>query len=119
MKENINPYEMELLDLLNEVGGTVTVEYHTSKLTLTKEQLQILRDEGYETDVMTCVMMGLAASLKEEQKVIDYLREAQAAGASPSVSFEAAEGESLNITSPEENPMVDALVQAISSQNVN
>lgn len=105
-----------MLDLLNEVGGTMTVEYHTSKLTLTKEQLQVLRDEGYETDVMTCVMIGLAASLKDEQKVIDYLKEAQAAGAAPSVTFEAAEGEALNITSKEENPMVDALVQAVENQ---
>lgn len=116
MKEKVNPYEMEMLDLLNEVGGTMTVEYHTSKITLTKEQLQVLRDEGYPTDVMTCVMMGLAASLKEEQKVIDYLQEAAAAGAAPSVSFEASEGEALNISSPEENPMVDALVTAISNQ---
>ena len=107
----VNPYEMEMLDLLNEVGGTVTVKYHTSKLTLTKEQLQILRDEGYTTDIMTCVMVGLAASLKDEQKVIDYLAEAQAAGAAPSVSFEAVDGEGLNISSPEENPMVDMLIQ--------
>jgi len=115
-KQNINPYEIEMLDVLNEVGGTMTVEYHTSKLTLTKEQLQVLRDEGYETDVMICVMIGLAASLKDEQKVIDYLKEAQAAGAAPSVSFDAVEGESLNISSPEENPMVDKLVQAVSNQ---
>lgn len=115
-KKTASPYEMEMLDVLNEVGGTMTVEYHTLKLTLTKEQLQTLRDEGYETDVMTCVMVGLAASLKDEQKVIDYLQEAQAAGAAPSVSFEAADGEALNISSPEENPMVDALVQAVSNQ---
>ena len=89
-----DPYEMELLDLLNEVGGTMTIEYHTAKLTLTKEKLQALRDAGYETDVMTCIMFGLAASLQDEEKVKDYLEEAADAGAAPSVSFEAAEGAS-------------------------
>ena len=34
----------------------------------------------------------------------------------PNVTFEAAEGEALNITDKENNPMVDALVQAISNQ---
>ena len=42
--------------------------------------------------------------------------EAAAAGAAPSVTFEAAEDETLNITDKENNPMVDALVQAISNQ---
>jgi len=39
-----------------------------------------------------------------------------AAGAAPSVTFEAAEGEALNISGKENNPMVDALVQAIKNQ---
>ena len=47
---------------------------------------------------------------------MEFIREADAADAAPSVSFEAAEGEALNISSPEENPMVDALVQAVSNQ---
>ena len=115
-KQTVNPYAVELLDLWNEVGGTMTIEYHTAKLTLTKEKLQALRDAGYETDVMTCIMFGLAASLQDEEKVKDYLEEAADAGAAPSVSFEAAEGKALNISSPEENPMVDALVQAVSNQ---
>lgn len=116
-KKTRDPYEMEMLDLLNEVGGTMTIEYHTAKLTLTKERLQALRDAGYQTDVMTCIMFGLAASFQDEEKVMDYLKEAATADAAPSVSFEAAEGEILNISSAEENPMIDALVQAVSNQD--
>ena len=48
--------------------------------------------------------------------MISFIEDGFAAGAAPCVSFEAAEGEALNITSPEENPMVDALVQAIENQ---
>ena len=115
-KKTQNAYEMEMLDLLNEVGGVMTVEYHTLKFTITKEKLQFLRENGLKTDVPTCVMIGLIALLKDKQELIEYLQEAQAAGASPSISFEAADGEALNISSPEDNPMVDTLVQAVSNQ---
>ncbi len=115
-KQNIDPYEMEMLDLLNEVGGEMTIKYHTAKLTLTKADLQQMRENGVKTDVTTCILFGLAASLQDEEKVKYYLQEANEAGAVPSVTFEAAEGETLNITGKEENPMVDQLVQAVKNQ---
>ena len=111
-KQTVNPYEMEMLDLLNEVGGQMVIKYHTITLRPTKDKLQNIRKAGYPTDVMTCIMFGLAASFKDQKKVLAYIQEAEAAGAAPSVTFEAAEGEALNIN----NPMVDALVQAISNQ---
>ena len=115
-KQTVNPYEMEMLDLLNEVGGQMVIKYHTITLRPTKDKLQNIRKAGYPTDVMTCIMFGLAASFKDQDKVVAYLKEADAAGAAPSVTFEAAEGEALNITDKENNPMVDAMVQAISEQ---
>ena len=48
---------------------------------------------------------------------MSFLAEADAAGASPSLTIEAEEGQALNITSKEENPMVDMLVQALQNQN--
>lgn len=119
MAEGTNPYEIELLDVLNEVGGTMVIEYHMATIRLTKEQLQKLRDGGYKTDVISCVIAGLAGSGMDSDQAMEFIREADAAGAAPSVTIEAAEGEALNITSPEENPMVDALVQAISEQGKN
>ena len=115
MKKIINPYEVELLDLWNEVGGQMVIKYHTATITPAKEDLQQLREKGFKTDVMTCIIANVGAHLGEE-KALSFLTEAAAAGAAPSVTFEAAEGEALNITSKEENPMVDALVQAISNQ---
>ncbi len=94
----------------------MTIKYHTAKLTLTKEILQKLRDEGYKTDVMTCLAVGLLSSFNTREEAENFAAEAEAAGAAPEVSFEAAEGESLNIKSKEENPMVDQLVQAIENQ---
>ena len=111
-----DPYKMEMLDLLNEVGGQMVIKYHTITLRPTKDKLENIRKAGFPTDVITCIMFGLAASFKDQKKVLAYIQEAETAGAAPSVSFEAAEGEALNITSPEENPMVDALVQAIENQ---
>ena len=110
-----NPYEMELLDLWNEVGGQMIIKYHTATVKPDKGDLQQLRDKGFKTDVMTCIIANVGAHLGEE-KALAFLTEAAAARAAPSVSFEAAEGEALNISSPEENPMVDALVTAISEQ---
>ena len=115
-KQTVNPYEMEMLDLLNEVGGQMVIKYHTITLRPTKDKLQNIRKAGYPTDVMTCVMFGLAASFKDQDKVLAYLKEAATAGAAPSVTFEAAEGEALNITGKENNPMVNQLVEAIENQ---
>lgn len=114
MANKINPYEVELLDLWNEVGGQLIIEYHTANIKPAKEDLQQMRDKGFKTDVMTCIIGTVGANLGEE-KAMSFLQEAVAAGAAPSVSFEAAD-EALNISSPEENPMVDALVQAVSNQ---
>jgi len=116
MKESKDLYEIEILDVLNEVGGAMVIDFHTATIKLTKEQLQKLRDGGYNTDVISCVIAGLAGSGMNSDQAMEFIREADAAGAAPNVTFEAAEGETLNITSPEENPMVDALVQAVSNQ---
>ena len=106
---------MELLDLWNEVGGQMVIKYHIATIKPDKGDLQQLREKGFKTDVMTCIIANIGAHLGEE-KALAFLTEADAAGAAPSVSFEAAEGEILDISSSEENPMVDALVQAVSNE---
>lgn len=111
-----DPYRMELLDLLNEVGGTMKIEFGDVTVTVGKEQLQMFRDNGLKTDVMTCLIIGFMTDGKTKKDSIALIEESIKNGAQLSVSIEAAEGESLNISSPEENPMVDALVTAISEQ---
>ena len=116
MKEQtVNPYEMELLDLWNEVGGQMVIEYHTAKIKPAKEDLQQIRDKGFKTDVMTVIIAEIAARCGQDE-TIAFIEKAEAAGAAPSVTFEAAEGDALNIKSREENPMVDMMVQAVSNQ---
>lgn len=110
-----NPYEMELLDLWNEVGGQIVIEYYTAKIKPAKEDLQQLRDKGFKTDVMTVIVAEVVAHHGQEE-TLAFLEEAAAAGAAPSVTFEAAEGEALNITGKENNPMVAQLVEAIDNQ---
>lgn len=114
-KKTQDPYNMELLDIWNEVGGQMIIKYHRATIKPDKGDLQQLRDKGFKTDVMTCIIANVGAHLGEKKALV-FLTEADAAGAAPSVSFEAAEGEALNITDKENNPMVDALVQAISNQ---
>ena len=46
----------------------------------------------------------------------EMILEEGAAGTAPSVTFEATEGEALNITGKENNPMVAQLVEAIENQ---
>lgn len=114
-KQTVNPYEVELLDLWNEVGGQMVIKYHRATIKPDKGDLQQLRDKGFKTDVMTCIIANIGAHLGEE-KAMAFLHEADAAGAAPSVTFEAAEGEALNITGKENNPMVNQLVEAIEDQ---
>ena len=111
-----DPYKMELLDLWNEVGGQMVIKYHRATVKPDKGDLQQLRDKGFKTDVMACIMSAFIGHGKSQEETLAFLEEAAAAGAAPSVSFEAAEGEALNITSKEDNPIVDALVTAISNQ---
>jgi len=114
-KQTTNPYEVELLDLWNEVGGQMVIKYHIATIKPDKGDLQLLRDKGFKTDIMTCIIANVGAHMGEE-KAMAFLQEAAAAGAAPSVTFEAKEGEALNIKSKEDNPMVDQLVQAINEQ---
>ena len=114
-KQNTNPYDVEMLDLWNEVGGQMVIKYHTATITPDKGDLQQLRDKGFKTDIMTCIISNIAGHLDEEKALV-FLQEAAAAGAAPSVTFEADEGEGLNICSPEENPMMDKLVQIVGNQ---
>ncbi len=116
-RKNQNPWDMELLDLLNETGGTLTIKYHTASFTFTKEQLQTIRDNNIPTDVMTCVMFGLSYAKKDADEVEAYLMEALACGAAPTIEIEAEKGKGLNITGDrEDNPMLDQLVQAVQNQ---
>ena len=36
-----DPYEVQLADLANEIGGNMAVEYYNVSFTLTKEQLPV------------------------------------------------------------------------------
>ena len=114
-KQTVNPYEVELLDLWNEVGGQMVIEYHTAKIKPAKEDLQQIRDKGFKTDVITIIIAEIAARCGQDETIV-FIEKAEAAGAAPSVSFEAAEGEVLNITDKENNPMVNQLVEAIENQ---
>lgn len=115
-KQTANPYEMEMLDLWNEVGGQMVIEYHTAKIKPAKEVLQALRDNDIKTDVMNCIMAGLVAGGLNQKDATEFIEQAFEAGAAPSVTFEAAEGEALNITDKENNQMVAQLVEAIENQ---
>lgn len=114
-KKTTDPYEVEMLDLWNEVGGQMVIKYHTATIKPDKGDIQLLRDKGFKTDIMTCIIANVGAHLGEE-KAMAFLQEAAAAGAAPSVTFEAAEGEALNIRGKEENPVFDVLVQAVENQ---
>ena len=116
MSEGTNPYEVELLDLWNEIGGSLKIVYHAATVKPDKGDLQQLRDKGFKTDVMTCIMSAFIGHGKSQEETLAFLQEAEAAGASPSVTFEAADGEALNIKSREENPMVDMMMQAVGNQ---
>ena len=115
-KQTVNLYEMELLDLWNEVGGQMVIEYHRAIIKPDKGDLQQLRDNGFKTDVMACIMSAFIGHGKSQEETLAFLKEAAAAGKAPNISFEAAEGEALNITGKENNPMVNQLIEAIENQ---
>ena len=100
-----DPYNVQLADLANELGGNMAVEYYNVSFTLTKEHLQDMKDKGLRTDIMSCI--------KNEAEIKAFFEEAHQAGAAPSVTFEAPDDGALNVTSPEENPELDKLVKAM------
>ncbi len=117
MKEQtVNPYEMDLLDLWNEVGGQMIIKFYKATLRPQKELLQRLHDHGIKAGLCECLFVIFASNGYSEDDLSAFMQEADEAGASASVTFEAAEGEALNIKSKEENPMVDQLVEAIENQ---
>ena len=116
MSKNTNPYDVEMADLAKEVGGNLSIEYHTIKLSITCEQLQTIKKNGFPTDVMSCVMAGLLMNGKTEEKVKAFMQEADDAHAHLSISFDALDEKGLNIKSKEENPLRDILVQAVENQ---
>ena len=97
----------------NELGGNMAVEYYNVSFTLTKEQLQDMKNKGLRTDIMSCIMAALIMNGKNEAEIKAFIEEANQAGAAPSVTFEAPDDGALNVTSPEENPELDKLVKAM------
>ena len=118
MSKNTNPYDVEMADLAKEIGGNLSIEYHTIKLSITCEQLQTIKENGYPTDVMSCIMTGLLMNGKTEEEVKAFMQEANDAHAHLSISFNAPDEKGLNIKSKEENPLMDILVQAEEQGNV-
>ena len=116
MSKNTNPYDVEMADLAKEIGGNLSIEYHTIKLSITCEQLQAIKENGFPTDVMSCVMAGLLMKGKTEEEVKAFMQEADEAHAHLSISFDAPDEKGLNIKSKEENPLMDILVQAVENQ---
>ncbi len=113
MNKEQNPYNVQLADIANEVNGNMTIKYHTLDFTLTKEHLQEMKKNGFNTDVMSCIIAALAMNGMTESEVKEYLEKAINAGAEPRVTFEAPNDGALNITSPEENPELDKLIKAM------
>ena len=113
MNKKQDPYNVQMADIANEVGGNMTIQYYTLDFTLTKEQLQDMKKNGLKTDVMSCIFAALIMNGMNEAEVKEYIEKANDAGAAPSVSFEAPDEGALNVTSPEEKPELDKLVKAM------
>lgn len=112
-----DPYTVELADVAKEVGGDLTINYYTVELKITCDQLQFIKEQGFPTDVMSCIMAGLLMNGKTEDEVRSFMQEASDANGHLSISFDAPEGKGLNIKSKEENPLMDVFVQAVENQN--
>ena len=112
----VDPYKVEMADVAKELGGNLVIKYHTATISLTCEQLQTIKENGFPTDIMSCVMAGFMMSGKTEEETMAFLKEAYEAKAGVSVSFDAPDGSALNVKSKEENPMMDLLVQAVEDQ---
>ena len=113
----VDPYKVEMADVAKELGGNLVIKYHTATISLTCEQLQTIKENGFPTDIMSCVMAGFMMSGKTEEETMAFLKEADDAKAGVSVSFDAPDGGALNVKSKEENPMMDLLVQAVENNN--
>lgn len=111
-----DPYTVELADVAKEVGGDLTINYYTVELKISCEQLQLIKENGFPTDVMSCIMAGLLMNGKTEEEVKTFMQEASDANGHLSVSFDAPDGKGLNIKSKEDNPLIDVFVQAVENQ---
>lgn len=113
----VDPYKVEMADVAKELGGNLVIKYHTATISLTCEQLQTIKEKGFPTDIMSCVMAGFMMNGKTEEETMAFLKEADEAKAGVSVSFDAPNGGALNVKSKEENPNMDLLVQAVENNN--
>lgn len=111
-----DPYTVELADVAKEVGGDLTINYYTVELKISCEQLQLIKENGFPTDVMSCIMAGLLMNGKTEEEVKTFMQEASDANGHLSVSFDAPDGKGLNIKSKEDNPLIDVFVQTVENQ---
>lgn len=113
---NQDPYSVELADVAKEVGGDLTINYYTISHKISCEKLQLIKKNGFPTDVMSCIMAGLLMNGKTEEEVQAFMKEAAENNGHLSISFDAPEGKELNIKSKEENPLMDVFVKAVENQ---
>lgn len=113
---NQDPYIVELEDVAKEVGGDLTINYYNISLKISCEKLQLIKENSFPTDVMSCIMAGLLMNCKTEGEVQAFMKEAAENNSHLSISFDSPEKKGLNIKSKEENPLIDVFVQAVENQ---
>ena len=77
----VDPYKVEMANVAKELGGNLVIKYHTATISLTCEQLQTIKENGFPTDIMSCVMAGFMMSGKTEEETMAFLKEADEAKA--------------------------------------
>ncbi|MGM9759393.1 MAG: hypothetical protein ACI30I_04660 [Parabacteroides sp.] len=107
-----DPNEIELADVAKEIGANVIIRVNDETIRLTNEQLQYFKSQGLPTTTSDCLMAGLILAGKSYEEIQAIMTNTDGPNQKIGVAFEAADGKCLNVTSPEQNPLLDQLMQA-------
>lgn len=108
---NSNLYNIEMFDIVKEIKANLVIKYHSATITLEEEHLKLMRENGFPTDVMSCIYAGFIFSGKNKDYINSFMDEAKSCKAGLSIEFVAPDGGMIDIKSKMDNPKFDQLIQ--------
>lgn len=116
--EQTDIYKVQLGDAAIEVGGDLAITFGKYKMKLPLATLKELKEKGTPSDILSCIGLCFIKNGKTPEEAAEIIQTGFNKGYHLSVAFEAPEGGTLDISTPEKAPVLDKIVQGATSAEI-
>ena len=117
--EQTDIYKIQLADAAIEVSGDLVIDFGKYKMKLPLDSLKEIKEKGAPSDIMSCIGLCFIKNGKTPEETLEIIQTGLKEGYHLSVTFEAPEGKTLDVSTPEKAPVLDKIVQGITGPRVD